>query len=220
MCVMPLDIWLEIFRYLRPVDLLQISRSCKMCREMLLDPSATSAWRAAFNNLDHPPPPLPADMSFAQYAGLVYGRYCHECATPNAKIFLPKDDHRYAKDLTPMWRLTSGSRVLDYYLIDEFALMAEKIEDLKGSELALFFEARSQRVKERLARRGVILNLRRFAREEYPRWGSELSVFHINGLYGIPGVNVAQDLTDRTWSIIRRKVIHPLQKIRENRFKE
>ncbi|KAF8066070.1 hypothetical protein FPV67DRAFT_1671119 [Lyophyllum atratum] len=55
MCVMPLDIWLEIFRYLRPVDLLQISRSCKMCREMLLDPSATSAWRAAFNNLDHPP---------------------------------------------------------------------------------------------------------------------------------------------------------------------
>ncbi|KAF6763835.1 hypothetical protein DFP72DRAFT_873535, partial [Ephemerocybe angulata] len=77
---MPLDIILEILQYLYPVDLLNMSRSNRAMRALLLDRSLTfRVWESAFSSFSPPPPPCPDDLNFPQYANLLFGDTCFEC---------------------------------------------------------------------------------------------------------------------------------------------
>ncbi|KAE9391019.1 hypothetical protein BT96DRAFT_322860 [Gymnopus androsaceus JB14] len=80
----PLDIFFEIFTYLKPADLLQLARTSKKLRSILLSKSTKSIWRAARSNVwpryGDSMPLLPDDMSEPQYAHLAFFRfYCHNC---------------------------------------------------------------------------------------------------------------------------------------------
>lgn len=76
---MPVDIFCEISQHLKPIDLIQLSRSSKSFNHMLTSRSSKSIWRAArgaFPDL----PDCPSDLSEPGYAKLVFLKECHECS--------------------------------------------------------------------------------------------------------------------------------------------
>ncbi|KAK7037980.1 F-box domain-containing protein [Favolaschia claudopus] len=75
---MPLDIVFEIFSFLEPPDVLNLARTTKDLRNMLMCHSAISIWRSAFLN-DSDLPPLPEGLNEPQYANLAFSHHCHSC---------------------------------------------------------------------------------------------------------------------------------------------
>ncbi|KAJ3864161.1 hypothetical protein EV359DRAFT_7354, partial [Lentinula novae-zelandiae] len=73
---LPLDLELEIYSYLEPLDLLRLSRTSKDLRVFLMSRSNAIVWRAARSNVPDLPP-LPSDLSEPEYANLVFASYCH-----------------------------------------------------------------------------------------------------------------------------------------------
>ncbi|KAJ7608204.1 hypothetical protein FB45DRAFT_877369 [Roridomyces roridus] len=84
---MHLDIILEVFSHLHPLDLLSVARSCREFRDLLHSPTAESTWWNAFTgdgSVEHPvpmPTPPPKSIPTARrWAALIYGHnICDEC---------------------------------------------------------------------------------------------------------------------------------------------
>ncbi|KAJ3893127.1 hypothetical protein GG344DRAFT_18943, partial [Lentinula edodes] len=76
MLKLPLDLELEIYSYLEPLDLLRLSRTSKDLRVFLMSRSNAIVWRTARMNVPDLPP-LPSDLSEPEYANLVFASYCH-----------------------------------------------------------------------------------------------------------------------------------------------
>ncbi|KAG1888676.1 hypothetical protein F4604DRAFT_2024303 [Suillus subluteus] len=78
---MPIDILLEIFGLLEPVDLLYLLRTSKAFRKVLLSNSAVSVWKAARVNRGGVPDCMPG-MSEVTWANLLFGgSQCYVCGT-------------------------------------------------------------------------------------------------------------------------------------------
>ncbi|KAI0373295.1 hypothetical protein BV20DRAFT_803069 [Pilatotrama ljubarskyi] len=75
----PMDVFFEITSHLRPLDILQLSRSSKDLRNLLLSRNSRHIWIAARKNLVPPMPDCPDYMSEPQYAHLAFERVCHAC---------------------------------------------------------------------------------------------------------------------------------------------
>src|ERR1700722_17860702 len=67
------SIFAQIARYLRPYDLLQLSRLSKQFRSIFGSRSALFIWRAAFRNLNIR---CPANLSELQFASLLHDYCC------------------------------------------------------------------------------------------------------------------------------------------------
>ncbi|KAJ7607762.1 hypothetical protein FB45DRAFT_1040145 [Roridomyces roridus] len=84
---MHLDIILEVFSHLHPLDLLSAARSSHEFRDLLHSPTAESTWRNAFTgngSVEHPvpmPTPPPKSIPTARlWAALIYGHnICDQC---------------------------------------------------------------------------------------------------------------------------------------------
>ncbi|KAJ7104156.1 hypothetical protein B0H15DRAFT_11779 [Mycena belliarum] len=76
----PLDVLFEIFGHLNPLDLLNLSRTTKEIRGILMTRSAAFVWK---ESRTHVPglPNLPPDLSEPQYANLAFDSHCHKCFT-------------------------------------------------------------------------------------------------------------------------------------------
>ncbi|KAJ3722695.1 hypothetical protein DFJ43DRAFT_1042093 [Lentinula guzmanii] len=72
----PLDVMLEIYGYLEPIDILRLSRTSKDLRAFLMIRSNAIVWSTARSNVPDLPP-LPFDLSEPQYANLAFDSYCH-----------------------------------------------------------------------------------------------------------------------------------------------
>ncbi|KAJ3877255.1 hypothetical protein F5051DRAFT_10401 [Lentinula edodes] len=79
----PLDIMFEIFCYLEPNDLINLARTTRDLRGILMSKSSELIWRTARSNLDGLPP-LPKDLSEPQYADLLFCTHCYKggCEPP------------------------------------------------------------------------------------------------------------------------------------------
>ncbi|KAF8968282.1 hypothetical protein BDZ97DRAFT_1755332 [Flammula alnicola] len=75
---MPWDVVSEIFGLLKPLDLLNLARTTKDLRAMLMSRSSVSIWKEARSQFPGMPE-CPPDLSEPQYADLVFGKHCHEC---------------------------------------------------------------------------------------------------------------------------------------------
>ncbi|KAF9042846.1 hypothetical protein BDZ89DRAFT_1009202 [Hymenopellis radicata] len=80
----PLDVLLEIFSYLEPLDLLRMSRTTKALRSLLMGKSSSSVWERARLRMKGLPPMLDG-MSEPEYANLLFDSHCHNCAKGNTK---------------------------------------------------------------------------------------------------------------------------------------
>ncbi|KAL0575696.1 hypothetical protein V5O48_006284 [Marasmius crinis-equi] len=74
----PMDVVLEVFTHLQPLDILHLARTSKNLREMLMNRSSSPIWRAARQNIPGLPP-LPAELSEPQYAALAFDSICQVC---------------------------------------------------------------------------------------------------------------------------------------------
>ncbi|KAH8108785.1 hypothetical protein DFH11DRAFT_1631329 [Phellopilus nigrolimitatus] len=81
---MPLDIFCEVAASLNPHDILNMSRSSRSLRSLLMSKQSKSIWRAARQSLDMPE--CPSDLSEPEYADLVFGRGCYLCGAPRGHI--------------------------------------------------------------------------------------------------------------------------------------
>ncbi|THH06437.1 hypothetical protein EW146_g9611 [Bondarzewia mesenterica] len=75
---LPLELLLEILSYLRPQDLLQLSRSSHWLRSVLLRRQNASIWTRCINNVDRMPP-CPEYLTQPHYASLVCEFFCQNC---------------------------------------------------------------------------------------------------------------------------------------------
>ncbi|KAF8211884.1 hypothetical protein K438DRAFT_1928179 [Mycena galopus ATCC 62051] len=76
---MPLDVLFEIFSRLDPPDVLNLARTTKALRNILMSRSARSSiWKSAFLN-DPDLPGLPEGLNEPQYANLAFSPHCHSC---------------------------------------------------------------------------------------------------------------------------------------------
>ncbi|KAK1230603.1 hypothetical protein PQX77_006298 [Marasmius sp. AFHP31] len=82
---LPLDILSEIFGHLSPSDLLQLTRTSKNLRELLLERSATTIWKTSFKRVTDIP--CPTDVSYPAWASLMYDKECHICSAPNIRTY-------------------------------------------------------------------------------------------------------------------------------------
>ncbi|CAL1707898.1 unnamed protein product [Somion occarium] len=93
---MPLDILFDIFVHLEPFDLLNLARTSKPFRQLLMHRSAAPFWRAARQNVEDLPP-CPPFLSEPAYANLLFDNYCHECLRPNIQTVYWVAMARYCK---------------------------------------------------------------------------------------------------------------------------
>ncbi|KAI9571240.1 hypothetical protein HD554DRAFT_2169086 [Boletus coccyginus] len=79
---MPLDVLIEIFSLLDPLDLLHLARTTKVLRAFLLNPRKSSAlWKTAIRNVKDFPP-CPDHLSAPAYTHLAFVPVCHGCFCP------------------------------------------------------------------------------------------------------------------------------------------
>ncbi|OJA13349.1 hypothetical protein AZE42_04511 [Rhizopogon vesiculosus] len=78
MPTMNLDILFHILSFLHPMDLVNLSRTSRNFRNLLLQRSSAAAWKVARLQVDDLPD-CPPDMSEPQYANLVFYPHCHDC---------------------------------------------------------------------------------------------------------------------------------------------
>ncbi|KAF8546191.1 hypothetical protein OG21DRAFT_1210848 [Imleria badia] len=81
---LPLDVFIEIFLFLEPLDLLHLARTIKCLRGFLLNRGKSSAlWKNAIGNVkDSDFPPCPDHMSAPAYTHLAFVPACHGCFCP------------------------------------------------------------------------------------------------------------------------------------------
>ncbi|KAH8116086.1 hypothetical protein DFH11DRAFT_1584081 [Phellopilus nigrolimitatus] len=83
MMSIPVDVFCEIAHYLSPRDILNMARSSKSLRMLLMSKSSMHIWRAAENAIGLPE--RPSDLSSPQYATLVFDKYCMDCGSAGAR---------------------------------------------------------------------------------------------------------------------------------------
>lgn len=74
---------IQIFSFLHPMDLLNLARTSKDFRILLLQRSSAAAWKTSRLQV-YGLPDCPPDMSEPQYANLVFYPHCH------VRLALPK----------------------------------------------------------------------------------------------------------------------------------
>ncbi|KAF8838078.1 hypothetical protein BDN67DRAFT_934394 [Paxillus ammoniavirescens] len=73
-----LDVLFQIFTFLHPMDLLNLTRTTKAFRQLLMQKSSAFAWKTARGQLEGFPD-CPSDLSEPEYANLVFYPHCHSC---------------------------------------------------------------------------------------------------------------------------------------------
>ncbi|CAL1694143.1 unnamed protein product [Somion occarium] len=76
---------IQVFLHLQPLDLLNLARTSRPFRSLLMRRSAASFWRAARQNVEGDFPECPSFMSEPAYANLCFSSHCHGCVKPNVQ---------------------------------------------------------------------------------------------------------------------------------------
>ncbi|KAI0065498.1 hypothetical protein BV25DRAFT_1821919 [Artomyces pyxidatus] len=105
----PVDVFLEIFVYLTPEELLNLSRSNKWLRDILTKRVLEPAWRNARDNVPDLPP-CPTDMNELRYASLMFDKFCQSCLAEEVCV--------------PIW--STRSRLCDSCLEAEFTAVSKR----------------------------------------------------------------------------------------------
>ncbi|KAM5540152.1 hypothetical protein V8D89_006292 [Ganoderma adspersum] len=80
---LPLDVFLEVSPHLYPLDIINLSRTSKPLRSLLLSKCSRPIWTTALAKVVELPP-RPHDMSEPLYAALVFDCRCFACGVNNA----------------------------------------------------------------------------------------------------------------------------------------
>ncbi|KAL4252491.1 hypothetical protein ABKN59_002772 [Abortiporus biennis] len=85
---MPLDILYEIFSCMHPMDLLNLTRTSKDFRALLMSKTSANLWKAARGTVEDFPD-CPSFLSEPAYANLAFDGRCYNCFKPSKHIIWP-----------------------------------------------------------------------------------------------------------------------------------
>jgi hypothetical protein len=85
LCQLNLDVLFLLAAYVHPLDLLNLARTCKSLRDLLMDKASTFVWKTARGQAQGLPD-CPADLTEPEYANLVFYARCHGCGKHAKKI--------------------------------------------------------------------------------------------------------------------------------------
>ncbi|TBU33703.1 hypothetical protein BD311DRAFT_390362 [Dichomitus squalens] len=121
MPAMPLDILFEIFGFMHPRDLLNLARTTRNFRTLLMSKRSTSFWKEARKQIEGLPKP-PYYLSEPAYANLLFFPHCHNCLKSNIHTVIWVFSARYCrscqKDLLTtnhkdmddvLWKIADGN---------------------------------------------------------------------------------------------------------------
>ncbi|KAI0748050.1 hypothetical protein C8Q80DRAFT_1169806 [Daedaleopsis nitida] len=91
---MPLDILMEIFAVMHPKDLMNLARSSKSFRALLLSTSARPLWKASMEGVEGLPK-CPPYLSEPAFVNLLFFPNCHACLKPNVQSVIFEFSARY-----------------------------------------------------------------------------------------------------------------------------
>ncbi|CAL1694456.1 unnamed protein product [Somion occarium] len=94
---MPLDIVFEVFSYMQPMDLLNLARTNRPFRDLLMSRTSAQFWKAARRNVDGLPD-CPPDLNEPAYANLCFDAHCHNCMKTNIQNVIWEFRTRYCSD--------------------------------------------------------------------------------------------------------------------------
>ncbi|KAI0074234.1 hypothetical protein K474DRAFT_1626258 [Panus rudis PR-1116 ss-1] len=94
---MPLDIIFEVFSHLCPLDLLNLARTTKAFRQLLMSKQSAVHWRTARANVPGLPD-IPDDMTEPEFANLLFSSHCHGCLKSNTSEPIWVFRKRYCSD--------------------------------------------------------------------------------------------------------------------------
>ncbi|KAI0779425.1 hypothetical protein C8Q74DRAFT_689905 [Fomes fomentarius] len=93
---MPLDILFEIFSLMHPRDLLNLARTSKPLRALLMNRQSAPFWKAARQQVEGLPD-CPPYLSEPEYANLAFFSHCHSCLKNNIKTVIWEFSVRYCQ---------------------------------------------------------------------------------------------------------------------------
>ena len=99
----------QIFSKLQPSDLLNLARSTKRLRTILMRKNTITIWRRARANTEGLPP-RPDDLTEPQYAELVFGQHCYVCAV-HRRPNLPSDRVKFCGRVGDKNRMSFRTRI-------------------------------------------------------------------------------------------------------------
>ncbi|KAH0829105.1 hypothetical protein J3R83DRAFT_2571 [Lanmaoa asiatica] len=85
-CQLNLDVLFLIAAYIHPIDLLNLARTCKSLRALLMDKSSVFVWKSARRQVKGLPD-CPPDLTEPEYANLVFYARCHGCGKYVKTVF-------------------------------------------------------------------------------------------------------------------------------------
>ncbi|KAJ6531794.1 hypothetical protein B0H19DRAFT_1188595 [Mycena capillaripes] len=92
----PLDVVAEIFGHLNPMDLLNLARTTKEIRGILMTRSNAFIWKESRTRVEGLPD-LPRDLCEPQYANLCFDSHCHKCLTTPVQTIIWAARTRHCK---------------------------------------------------------------------------------------------------------------------------
>ncbi|KAI0807304.1 hypothetical protein C8Q74DRAFT_1226973 [Fomes fomentarius] len=93
---MPLDVLIEIFTVMHPRDLLNLARTSKPFRALLMSRSAKPFWKASIAGIEGLPK-CPPYLSEPAFVNLLFFSHCHNCLKPNVKTVQFQFSARYCQ---------------------------------------------------------------------------------------------------------------------------
>ncbi|KAI9566219.1 hypothetical protein HD554DRAFT_2329841 [Boletus coccyginus] len=86
LCQLNLDVLFLLAAYVHPLDLLNLARTCRSLRDLLMDKASGFVWKTARRQVQGLPD-CPADMTEPEYANLLFYSRCHVCGKHAKKVF-------------------------------------------------------------------------------------------------------------------------------------
>ncbi|KAF5332328.1 hypothetical protein D9758_016112 [Tetrapyrgos nigripes] len=213
----PLDVVFETFSHLEPLDILRLSRTSLVLRNLLTTRSSGHVWRNARLNVAYLPPP-PPDLNEIQYAHLCFDMLCSVCGLDCDHVcwdvYL-----RFCKscvDNVYVW--FAAAHLLDF-------------RSLIQCDVWQMWHVRQQinRIREsKDKRRQVLKDIRRQRKEDIEArlttlgWGPEMKRLKDRGEDILDAKSVKQPvkLTERAWQMISPGFVKILQAERAARLTE
>ncbi|KAI0640754.1 hypothetical protein C8Q79DRAFT_1078974 [Trametes meyenii] len=100
----PMPLTVNIFSCLQPLDLLHLSRACKIFRSFFLDKKRQIRWDSALKNAPELPP-RSSSISAPAFVHLLFSPYCHSCGVASVRETLPGSLTRCCPKCLPQWTI-------------------------------------------------------------------------------------------------------------------
>ncbi|KAL5524811.1 hypothetical protein ACEPAF_9957 [Sanghuangporus sanghuang] len=144
------EVFCEIAKHLTPVDLLQLSRTSRSLRELILSKSSRAIWVSCLAATGIPA--CPPDMSEPQYANLYFEKECHACGYPRVDRLTPHLRIRLCHGCSKL-NVVQGKVLVEQHFKGDVSQMFEIYSLLPWNNLEVYDENSFKTINSRIQNR-------------------------------------------------------------------